>query len=529
MRALLELQVLLLSPASKAGNFGNVAPHDAVSNPAWMAPLFVVLALLALAGAVSAAHFLAQFVTWPGGLFRWNPQNAPAAGRIISSAAPQRKEGDAELEEVRTRRQRITMLLLMAGFLLLVAYIVGWSNQPFLEDRHHSLLREYLGDVLLAIAMAAMVSFTFSRVLDLPDVSRAIVEKLQGVLGGKEHTQHLREIIGEVVFREGYLDILDESNRLPELRKDIDKRLYGGEARMGEDSLYTFVSDHLMKLYSDPYRRDFIVRINCKLEGSWLIWDEMSSFTFVRNKGTERKGIKGTEECTKGERGCEVNFSIRDQITPSWLEELGNDQPTDLLRKTIEDARLMVGVSSLGFLTYHFNSAEMRLELDQSSPTSQCYAKPPQTIPIVPQPLNKDLVWGYSTELAFPDELKDEPEVKVEWMMKRKKPLRDHVYYLDLRLPTRNVTLVARFPDEIRLEIATFQLLGHHDPSLDDARPKHGYGLGRISDWALPGHGMCLSWYGFDRGKGGGDDSKGMPGKSESSEPNLPNVAGASV
>ena len=470
---------------------------------------FIVLAILALPGAVAMAWFLTKFFRWPAEFLQKFFRRRPKAAEATAGAPEQ------EPDDVESRQQRFTMMLLLAGFLLLLAYVVGWSEQPFLQNRHDSLVREYLGEVLLALALAALVSFTFSRILDLPEVSRTMVQKLTGILNSPDHSKRLQKIFGDLIYDKSYLQNL-ASSRLLELRQWIDEKLYGGEGRMGKESLYHFVTNQLPTLYSLPYRRDLLVQIDCTVDDKreWLIWDETTSFVHVRNGGPQPKGR-------------EVSFHVHDQYMPSWLEELKSENASKLLRRTIIDARLQVGVTHRGFLTYRFDEAEMQLTLDQDA-SSLDYANPDPAIPIVPKIVDRDLRWGCSMEFGFADELKDEPEVKVELMMRRKKPLRDDMYHLDLKLPTRGVTLVAHFPDEIQLEIASFQLLGYRDPSINDARPKHGHAFERIAHWALPGHGMRLSWYRFDalRTSTAGTDT--TPAQPVEGETRIPDVTGTS-
>lgn len=442
----------------------------------WVALLMVLLIMLAMVGVGTSARWLAQFIAWPKKATTNSSENFTAPLSI-------------------DERQRFVQFVIMALFFVALAYIGGWAELPYIAGRHESATREYLGDLLFAIATAALVSFTFSRVLDLPEVSNEFVKKLNGIVSSEEHSTRTTTALNKVLHSEEYLLSLNANGYLYELRDRLDRALYGGASLSDKDSLYNFVAGRLSSQYSQPFRRDVVIQLNCEQDATCLRWEESRTFYYIPNGTTDPEFP-------------ELHFSTMELLTQSWLDTLGiqngdPDTQSKALLDTIEAGTLIVGVSGIGFLKYVYQPGDKTLTLDKNATdvTKLGSLTGKESIAVTSRALDENLRWRFGYDFAFPAAFrtKDVREVKVETFIRRKKPIRDDVYYLDLRRPARNISLTCRFPPGIRLEFAKFQMKGHDELSLDELRPRESYGFSRIDGWALPGHGLCVAWYGFGR------------------------------
>jgi len=346
-------------------------------------------------------------------------------------------------------------LLLMAFFLFAIAYIVGFGFQG-------KELHLYFKDLFFAIGIAFLVTWGFTRLIEVPHVANYVAEKL-----------------ADLMFGEQYLTSIKSS--LPELRKRIDRVLYG-EAALGYPwSLYNFVNNQVHEFYSSSFRRNFTVEITCKRTNQdETSWREKTTYLYVRNRRDTKPPI------------------IKIYHKADMIEEVPSDASEED-RKSVFNSRVTNLELRVG--PFAFNAAvNDRTKLVRTNGVQEEIR--------VKWKVGRFYV-EYDCEYSIPAEMvagEDGKELRVEIVEEFLDRTRDDVYYVGVVEPTEDFSLVCDFPEDVRLELLKFSMGDPLAESPVPDIPTQGHGMITINGWLLPGHGGCVAWYGMeqDGARGGG-------------------------
>jgi hypothetical protein len=336
--------------------------------------------------------------------------------------------------------------LLVAGCLLIaLAYVVGYGWHP-------EQLRSFLKDFLFAVATAVLVTWGLTRLMEIPHVADYVAGKL-----------------ADIMFGEKYLTSIRSS--LPDIRKRIDRVVYG-EAALGYPwSLYNFVNEKVHEFYKASFRRNFTVEIECRRDDNdprLMRWREKTSYIYIRNREDKKvpavrlfhKAYFGPilrkTDATDERRKLFNEMVTRLEVRVGDVILRGGDDRTSLTR---------VGGSER-------KQEELKWEVDDST-----------------------LLLDF--DYKIPPEVLARDEVTIEILEEHLEPLRDDVYYLGMVEPTEDFNLVCNFPEDVRLELLRFTMTDPETESPVGESADRGHGMISINGWLLPGHGGCVAWYGM--------------------------------
>lgn len=341
-------------------------------------------------------------------------------------------------EDETTQKRSLSLALwylpVAALFFFTLAYILG---------SHTTEPAAFFREVLFAIGTAFLISWGFSALLDIPHVSNSVVACVADLLLGEEFLRRKRTL-------------------LPDLRRRIDRVVYGEAQLVHPGSLYNAVNDQLEEIFKSSYRRNFTVEIVCSEEGTDKIrWMETTRYIYVRNPADQQPMVIGIES----ERALTQTESIAAVADPK------------------------------GFFSSH-----VKLSFKIGGSVFVQDAKEPR----LAEKGGKDVidlvvtieaqVLKYSFNYQVTRQGFTARGVDVEIVEEVTKERRDDIYYSFVALPTEDFTLVGHFPKDVRLEAIRFAP-GSSGGVETSAR---GRAMVTINGWLMPGHGACLGWFGFD-------------------------------
>lgn len=340
--------------------------------------------------------------------------------------------------------------LLIGGCLLIaLAYIVGYG-----WEREH--LGMFVKDFFFAVATAVFVTWGLTRLMEIPHVADYVAGKLADLMFGEKYLASIR-------------------SSLPEIRKRIDRVVYG-EAALGYPwSLYNFVNEKVHEFYKASFRRNFTVDIECRRDSQdprLMHWRERTSYIYIRNKEDDKVAtVRLFQKIFLGDifpktTSAEEKQKLFNQIVRRLEVRVGD---VILMSAEGDRTRLVRSGGSAGS-----NGETFKWEIDEVSLL-------------------------YDFEYKIPAEILLRDEVRIELLEEFIEPVRDDVYYLGMIEPTEDFTLVCNFPETVRLELLRFTMGDPETESPIGNISDLGHGMITINGWLLPGHGGCLAWYGMDR------------------------------
>jgi hypothetical protein len=323
-----------------------------------------------------------------------------------------------------------------AALFFLVAYLL---------HTEHGETSRFFKEVSFAIATAFLVSWGFSVILDIPHVTHFITQKLADLLHGDR-----------------YLRSIEPS--LPEIRRRIDRVLYGEATLAHPGTFYNFINDDVQILYQSSFRRNFTVQIQCsRLANGQARWQETTTYIYVRNRLDKHP--------------TPLRHRIERVLTDAELAVARKDLDV-FFESYVNRLRLTIGDN---VFTQVENDKKRLKQKDGSGEITVEYS------------LNEG-AFAYWLMHPISEDVLHEKGVAIEILDETVVPARDDLYYSSVSLPTEDFTVVCSFPSDVRLELIRFASgnSGGVDPP-----SSFGHALATINGWLMPGHGVCVGWFGL--------------------------------
>jgi hypothetical protein len=341
-------------------------------------------------------------------------------------------------------------LALAALFFLAIAFICGYTNA--LAHYVDKNVRDFLKDVALATATALGVSWGFTRLLEVPHVTRVIVTMLR-----------------DLVFGEQYLRSVGNQS-LEDFRRRIDKVLYGDEAVGYRWSLYNFLEHRIHPLYGAPYRRRFNTRVECRVrDDDWFHWKQVTTYIYVHN-GSSGDGV--------------VRFSRTAPVHESMKDKAAANASAEVFNTLIESVSV-----SMGEVTYSSDTG------DRTKLVGRWKTKPSASLATIQAEIVIDAeTISYSFACPIPSELllgDTFVSITENRLVAR---TNGDVFFSIMNAPTDGMMLDCYFPEFVRIEPAQFSLDASRLNALSPLKAGHAHASIEVPGWLIPGHGACFAW-----------------------------------
>jgi len=408
-----------------------------------------------LVGSLNSRGFVIAAAILIFGLVILAASPRPRKERSSDKAVPQDQKPD---EDEATDKGSVSLALwylpVSAVFFFAIAYILG---------THRSEEAVFFKEVLFAIGTAFLVSWGFSALLDIPHVSNSVIACVADLLLGEEFLRRKRML-------------------LPDLRRRIDRVVYGEAQLVHPGSLYNAVNDQLEELFKSSYRRNFTVEIVCTEAGIDKVhWLETTRYIYVRNPVDPQPMVISIES----ERALtQSEYAVADPDPEGFFA-----------------AHVKLG----------FKIGLSAFVQDPKAPKPKLVEKGGSDFVDVTVKVEGGVL-KYSFDYRVTRQALTGRGVDIEIVEELTKRRRDDIYYSFVSLPTEDFTLVGHFPKDVRLEAIRFAPGGSGGVETSAM----GRAMVTINGWLMPGHGACLGWYGLEALGGGTGTPPGGPGASQS-------------
>ena len=370
-------------------------------------------------------------------------------------ALPMRRE---RIDQTNARDPRsffvYAVLLLIISFvaLSLLGYMFGYST---LTNGMKDEARLFVKDILFAIATACIVSLIFGLLLELRATSDFIVRKLSDLIFGDEY-------------------LIQSRYSLPDLKKRIDRVLFGEAELASQHSLYNFMENRLEALYRASVRRNMSSEIRCieQPNDDRLLWKRKTSYVYVRNR------LDTNEAVIQSRRSMD--------IPTEWLpkDNATDDEKGVAFNKIVALLNVRVGIDE-----YESTATDRRVLIRVSKAPS----KMPESLPVEFDFHHGKLNYRFGCSLPL-EMLHDRSEVMVE-ILDDHFMLREpgNLLYSSVTSPTEMFSLDCYFPEGTRLEPGRFFWRALQE--MREVKTEIGAMSVRIPGWLLQGEGACVAWF----------------------------------
>jgi hypothetical protein len=281
----------------------------------------------------------------------------------------------------------------------------------------------------------------------------------------------LRNELQDFFYKDHYLR--DYPQLIERLEKEIVKIRYP----TAPPALYEFLHDREEMVYRSSYRRNLTVVLKCVVRPDHLLWTEEDQYFYERNAADSADG-------------AEVTPYIEEDLDPSWLTPDGQLKHRGF-GGIVEEMKLTVGTEKLGFVTYRSVPNE---EIMRRTDATHGVTAPPEIAvtlnPVPPSDEGCQWVLRFGYDFRFPKEFRDEESVQVIAFGKWRKILRDDVYFIRMERVTHQATVTCNFGQSLTVETLKYEW-----QSVRAATPSSRT-VAHCDGWLLPGHGVCVAWYG---------------------------------
>ena len=281
----------------------------------------------------------------------------------------------------------------------------------------------------------------------------------------------LRNELQDFFYKDHYLR--DYPQLIERLEKEIVKIRYP----TAPTELYEFLRDREEMVYRSSYRRNLTVVLKCTVRPDHLLWTEEDQYYYERNAADSTDG-------------AEVTPYIEEDLDPSWLTADGQLKHKGF-GGIVEEMKLTIGTEKLGFITYRSVPNEEILRRTDTNRSVTASDEVAVTLkPVSPADEGGPWVLRFGYDFRFPKEFRDEESVQVIAFGKWRKILRDDVYFIRMERVTHQATVTCNFGQSLTVETLKYEW-----QSVRAATPSSRT-VAHCDGWLLPGHGVCVAWYG---------------------------------
>jgi hypothetical protein len=298
----------------------------------------------------------------------------------------------------------------------------------------------------------------------LADRMNEVVQEWTAGLGTR-----LRTELQDFFYRGDYLR--DSPQFMERLEKEIVRARYPAI----DEELHTYWRQREDLVFLSSHRENLTISIRCVPKADHLLWTQEDAYSYIRNP---------------------ADLSTIPEIRPYVEEDIDDSSLAagriDVFGSIVEEMHFEIGTDSLGFVEYTSVPGQAHLVISSGTPPFSAPDRVDVAFNIVePEEEGQLRTLRFGYEFRLPSALRDQETVKFKGTGRWRKIRRDDMYFIRMERVTHRMTVSCNMTPPLHVDTVRFEWRPVRAKS-----PSSG-AITNFDDWLLPGHGLCVAWYGI--------------------------------